>query len=55
MTHFGGHTFPDNPGPGDVYHEIGAGGARRLTTGGLSTGRIEPACGSSIQTYIISV
>lgn len=23
MTHFGGHTFPDNPGPGDVYHEIG--------------------------------
>lgn len=23
MTHFGGHTFPDNPGPGDVYHAIG--------------------------------
>jgi tryptophan 2-monooxygenase len=23
MTHFGGHTFKDNPGPGDVFHEIG--------------------------------
>lgn len=23
MTHFGGETFKDNPGPGDVYHQIG--------------------------------
>jgi tryptophan 2-monooxygenase len=23
MTHFGGHTHKDNPGPGDVYHQIG--------------------------------
>ncbi len=23
MTHFGGHTHSDNPGPGDVFHEIG--------------------------------
>ncbi|MDY0884818.1 flavin monoamine oxidase family protein [Dongia soli] len=23
MTHFGGETFKDNPGPGDVYDEIG--------------------------------
>lgn len=23
MTHFGGKTFKDNPGPGDVYHQIG--------------------------------
>ncbi|MFT0516496.1 flavin monoamine oxidase family protein [Pseudomonas faucium] len=23
MNHFGGHTHPDNPGPGDVFDEIG--------------------------------
>jgi monoamine oxidase len=23
MTHFGGHTHPENPGPGDVYDELG--------------------------------
>lgn len=23
MTHFGGETLPDNPGPGDVYEEVG--------------------------------
>lgn len=23
MTHFGGHTFAENPGPGDVFGEIG--------------------------------
>jgi tryptophan 2-monooxygenase len=23
MNHFGGHAFKDNPGPGDVYREIG--------------------------------
>ncbi|MBC7212234.1 MAG: FAD-dependent oxidoreductase, partial [Pseudomonas sp.] len=23
MNHFGGQTHPDNPGPGDVFHEIG--------------------------------
>jgi len=23
MTHFGGSTHPENPGPGDVFDEIG--------------------------------
>ena len=23
MTHFGGSTHAENPGPGDVFHEIG--------------------------------
>jgi tryptophan 2-monooxygenase len=23
MNHFGGSTHPDNPGPGDVFAEIG--------------------------------
>jgi tryptophan 2-monooxygenase len=23
MTHFGGKTHAENPGPGDVFHEIG--------------------------------
>jgi tryptophan 2-monooxygenase len=23
MTHFGGRAFADNPGPGDVYRDIG--------------------------------
>ena len=23
MNHFGGHTFKDNPGPGDLYREHG--------------------------------
>jgi len=23
INHFGGHTHPENPGPGDVFDEIG--------------------------------
>jgi hypothetical protein len=23
MKHFGGETYAQNPGPGDVFHEIG--------------------------------
>ena len=38
--HFGGRTHPDNPGPGDVFAEIGPIGTARLTHSGVILMRI---------------